>query len=265
MAKQPEPLALSVPLPAANAFELYRRLAAAPPSFLLESGGGGARTARYSFLCSDPYLILSGKGDSYQLRTRESIETGVGDPFQLLMSLLRSSRMPRPEGLPPFFGGAIGYFGYDLVRRFEPIPTIARDDLGLPDLYFAFVDLVAAVDGADVIALQEVMRPHQGEDPVAVLAERLGLHIAFAATRFHKRGELGNAILSRWPIASVSMLDLSYSRLERRVAIAAQFQSEERVLDVVATHLALGDRTRDRKSTRLNSSHSSVSRMPSSA
>jgi len=114
---------------------------------------------------------------------------------------------------------------------------------------------------ADVVALQEVMRPHEGEDPLSVLAERLGLHVTFAATRFHKDGELGNAILSRWPIASVSMLDLSYSRLERRVAIAVQFQSEERVLDVVATHLALGDRTRHRQ-VRYLLDHPQVQRGP---
>jgi endonuclease/exonuclease/phosphatase family metal-dependent hydrolase len=91
------------------------------------------------------------------------------------------------------------------------------------------------------------MRPHAGYDPLATLADELGLHVTFAATRFHKRGELGNAILSRWPIAGVAMLDLSYSRLERRVAVAAQFHSDERIVDVVATHLALGDRTRHRQ------------------
>jgi hypothetical protein len=62
---------------------------------------------------------------------------------------------------------------------------------------------------ADVIALQEVMRPHRGDDPLEALAEALGMHVTFAATRVHKRGELGNAILSRWPIGGVSMLDLS--------------------------------------------------------
>jgi endonuclease/exonuclease/phosphatase family metal-dependent hydrolase len=63
----------------------------------------------------------------------------------------------------------------------------------------------------------------------------------------HKRGQIGNAILSRWPIAGVTMLDLSYNPLEKRVAIAAQFESEEAELDVVATHLALADRTRHRQ------------------
>jgi endonuclease/exonuclease/phosphatase family metal-dependent hydrolase len=101
--------------------------------------------------------------------------------------------------------------------------------------------------GADVIALQEVMRPHRGDDPLEILAERLGLHVTFAATRVHKRGELGNAILSRWPLGGVSMLDLSCSRLEKRVAVSAQIPFDGGVLEVVATHLALADRTRHKQ------------------
>jgi endonuclease/exonuclease/phosphatase family metal-dependent hydrolase len=100
---------------------------------------------------------------------------------------------------------------------------------------------------ADVIALQEVMRPHRGEDPLVSIADAMGLHVAFAATRVHKRGEIGNAVLSRWPIAGVSMLDLSYSRMESRVAVAARFRFEIGALDIVATHLALADRTRHRQ------------------
>ena len=100
---------------------------------------------------------------------------------------------------------------------------------------------------ADVIGLQEVMRPHQGDDPLVALADAMGLHVTFAATRVHKRGEIGNAILSRWPIAGVSMLDLSFSRMERRVAVSARLRFESGSLDVVTTHLSLGDRTRHRQ------------------
>jgi len=101
--------------------------------------------------------------------------------------------------------------------------------------------------GADVIALQEVMRDHDGDDPLETLADALGMHVTFAATRVHKKGELGNAILSRWPIGSVAMLDLSFSKLEKRVAVWAQIPFENGLLDVVSTHLALADRTRHRQ------------------
>jgi endonuclease/exonuclease/phosphatase family metal-dependent hydrolase len=101
--------------------------------------------------------------------------------------------------------------------------------------------------GADVLALQEVVRPFAGEDPLIRLADQLRLHVAFVTTRIHRLGELGNAILSRWPISSASLLDLNFSRIERRTAVAAQLSSEAGPLSLVATHLALVDRTRHRQ------------------
>jgi endonuclease/exonuclease/phosphatase family metal-dependent hydrolase len=100
---------------------------------------------------------------------------------------------------------------------------------------------------ADVIALQEVLRPLGEEDPLERLADALGLHLAFAVTRQHKRGQLGNAILSRYPISGLSVLDISHSRLERRGALAAQFDGAVCPFGLVATHLSLVDRTRHRQ------------------
>ncbi len=102
--------------------------------------------------------------------------------------------------------------------------------------------------GADVIALQEVLSPFDAEDPLIRLADALGLHLVVAVTRLHRRGELGNAILSRWPISAVQVLDLT-SRMERRVAVAASCDALDGGpgLTVLATHLALVDRTRHRQ------------------
>ncbi len=100
---------------------------------------------------------------------------------------------------------------------------------------------------ADVIALQEVLRPYDGDDPLSALCAALGYHFVFATTRVHKRGEQGNAILSRMPIESCSVLDISHSRIEKRGVLAAQFGDGERGLSVIATHLSLVDRTRERQ------------------
>jgi len=110
----------------------------------------------------------------------------------------------------------------------------------------AFV--ISEID-ADVIALQEVLRPFTGEDPLELLSDALGLHLAFAVTRQHKRGQLGNAILSRYPISGLSVLDISHSRIERRGALCARFAGApgEAGFGVVATHLSLVDRTRHRQ------------------
>ena len=141
------PLVHSKPLPHPDVYELFSRVASpAKPSFLLESGKGAAAIARYSFFGTAPYLVFSGKNDGYEIRTQESVVQKSGDPFSALIALLKPSLITRPPNLPPFLGGAVGFFSYDLIRRFEHLPEVAKDDLQLPDLKFIFVDLLAAVD-----------------------------------------------------------------------------------------------------------------------
>jgi len=147
MEERPEPLAVTLPFPEADAFGLYRRIALpGRPSFLLESGKGGDTVARHSLLGSAPYLMLTGKDRGYELRQQDRTTRHEGDPWLALAGLLRRSRMPKPDGLPPFFGGAVGYVSYDAARRFESLPSLAADDLRGPDFEFAFMDLLAALD-----------------------------------------------------------------------------------------------------------------------
>lgn len=143
----PSPLVVALPCPSVSPFELYERIASTHrPSFLFESGKGPATTGRYSFFASDPYQVVSGKDDRCVYRTVQGHEESGPAPFQHLAHLFGNSCIARPSDVPPFFGGAIGYFSYDLVRQFETLPLIALDDLGTPDLEFAFFDLVAAID-----------------------------------------------------------------------------------------------------------------------
>ncbi|WP_447986040.1 anthranilate synthase component I family protein [Nitrospira sp. Nam74] len=143
----PRPLVLSVPAVAGDPYELYRRLQVPGyPSFLLESGKGNDTIARYSFMGCTPYLVLSGNKQTYELRTRDGITVHAGSPWKALRDRLKASYIPKPEGLPPFFGGAIVFLSYDLVRQFEPLPELALDDLNFPDLECLFVDQVAALD-----------------------------------------------------------------------------------------------------------------------
>ena len=130
----------------------YRKIAGdRPNSFLLESVEGGERLARYSFLGSDPFLIFRSKGSAATITEGERTETvaltaGARDPLHLLKELLdRYTYVPSPE-LPPFVGGAVGMIGYDTVRFFEKLPTLAADDLGLDDCIFLFTDALLVFD-----------------------------------------------------------------------------------------------------------------------
>ena len=140
-------------------------------SFLLESVEGGERLARYSFLGSDPYLVFRSKGDTATITEGEAAETislraGERDPLHVLKEILdRYTYVSSPE-LPPFVGGAVGMIGYDTVRFFEKLPTLAKDDLGLDDCIFLFTDTLLVFDNVKhkVLAL---CNAHVGTDPGA--------------------------------------------------------------------------------------------------
>jgi len=157
----------------------FRKIAGGRPnSFLLESVEGGERLARYSFLGSDPFLIFRSKGDTATITEGERTETlalkvGERDPLHVLKELLgRYTYVPSPE-LPPFVGGAVGMIGYDTVRFFEKLPTLAKDDLGLDDCIFLFTDALLVFDNVKhkVLAL---CNAHVGSDPGAAYDAAVG-------------------------------------------------------------------------------------------
>lgn len=143
----PQPLVLTIDSQGKTPFELYRLIASpAQPSFLLDSGKGTDGGARYSFLGSSPFLVLTGRQGQASLRTHEGGECSSNDPFGSLCRLIAGPQIESPPGLPAFWGGAVGYLSYDLVRDFETLPSIAKDDLLLPHLQFGLYDIITAVD-----------------------------------------------------------------------------------------------------------------------
>lgn len=126
--------------------ELLRRLRHRPQRFLLESQGGPADLARCSFLGQSPFMLFQSHGRRLTLREANSVRQWEGDPLEAVETLLaRYPVAPHPDW-PPFVGGAVGYFGYDLGRQIERLPTTAVDDLHLPDIWLAFYDHLLAID-----------------------------------------------------------------------------------------------------------------------
>ena len=126
--------------------EAFERIAGSPFAFLLESVRGKQGTGRYSFVGTDPYLVLRTKGSKVEIMKKGVYRAVPETPFATLDKLLREFSLPKTEGLPPFFGGAVGLFSYDLVRLLELIPNLAKDDLQCPDLFLMFVDTLLAFD-----------------------------------------------------------------------------------------------------------------------
>ncbi len=104
------------------------------PSFLLESIEGGQRIARYSFIGTEPYRVL---------KTDGAAQT---DPLPLIQQELTRRKIVPVDGLPRFYGGAVGYLGYETATCFEKLPVPAADVLKLPRAFFLFSDTLLIFD-----------------------------------------------------------------------------------------------------------------------
>jgi anthranilate synthase component I len=117
-----------------SAFLKLRALAPGEPAFLLESAEQGQRVGRWSFIGFRPRAVL-----------RWSLADG-GDPYALAAEhVSRFSQAPM-DGAPPFTGGAVGFFGYDLVRAVEPLGDPGPDPVGLPDMALMLSDTLVVFD-----------------------------------------------------------------------------------------------------------------------
>ena len=120
------------------------------PSFLLESVEGGEKIARYSFMGVGPYRMLRYRDGVAEIteggRPEALGESRSENLFDALRRLTRAYRPVSWPGLPPFTSGAVGYFGYEVVRLLERLPERALDDLGLPDAQLMFFSHLLVFD-----------------------------------------------------------------------------------------------------------------------
>jgi len=121
----------------------------APYSFLLESVEGGENIARYSFLGSSPDSVLIYKNKKAFLYERGKIKEELKgrDIFEKVQNAVSKFKPVKIAGLPPFHGGAVGYFCYDVVSEVEP--TVIQPEkmpLDTPDAFFIFTDTLLAFD-----------------------------------------------------------------------------------------------------------------------
>lgn len=125
---------------------IFRRIAQRDKAFLLESVEGGIQWARYSFIGTDPFMMVRAKkGKVFIERSGEETEL-PGKPLEELKAILRKYRSPELPEMPPFTGGAIGFFGYDLLQYYEKLPAHKVDDMNLQDIQFMFCDRVIVFD-----------------------------------------------------------------------------------------------------------------------
>jgi anthranilate synthase component I len=117
-----------------SAFLKLRALAPGEPAFLLESADQGQRVGRWSFIGVRPRDVL-----------RWSLADG-GDPYALAGERIARFEQAPAQDAAPFTGGAVGFFGYDLVRAVEPLGEPGPDPLGLPDMALMLSDVLVVFD-----------------------------------------------------------------------------------------------------------------------
>ncbi len=112
----------------------YLKIARGNYSFLLESVEGGERLARYSFIGTEPSLVLRTGNDN------------PVDPLNLVEKEFAQLRPVSIADLPRFHGGMVGYLSYEVARYFEKLPCPDQDPQGLPESVLMLADTLLVFD-----------------------------------------------------------------------------------------------------------------------
>jgi len=150
----------------------FARIDAGSDGCLFESVIGGEKVGRYSFLGAEPFLRFEARGRQVTVSRSEAFSETFesDDPLAELEQRMAAFQPARLDDLPPFTSGAIGYAAYDSVRYVEHLPDVPADDLGLPDICFAFYDRLVVFDhvskSIDVVVLAKI----EEKTPAAIAA-----------------------------------------------------------------------------------------------
>ncbi|HYA12740.1 MAG TPA: anthranilate synthase component I [Syntrophales bacterium] len=142
--------------------------------FLLESVEGGEKWGRFTFLGSDPRIIFKVRGEDILIHEKDRIHSykHEGDPLRFLKNLLNIYRPVPVDGLPRFYGGAVGFLGYDMVRYFEKLDAKPHNDLNTDDSIFIITDTLIIFDNIrHTIKVVSSAFIEDGKDPVSIYDE----------------------------------------------------------------------------------------------
>ncbi|WP_425374544.1 anthranilate synthase component I family protein [Mesobacillus boroniphilus] len=155
----------TIPYTASRFFHQYDHIAQQyKEHVILESGRGG----RYSIAAFNPEIVFSGKNNKLTITQNGSSNILEGNPLELMKNHMEKYQVSEVEGLPDFQGGSIGYLSYDYARYIEKLPSLAKDDSGIPEVYFQLFKEWFVFDHQTnvlwLMALMEKGQENQAED-----------------------------------------------------------------------------------------------------
>jgi anthranilate synthase component I len=210
----------------------YKKLRGEGCSYLLESVEGGEKWGRFSFLGLNPSLLFQVQGGRITIRRggqEETLPEGT-DPFQHLRGLLSSFRAVPTPGLPRFWGGLVGYLGYDMVRFIERLPE-QTPAIAMPEARLLLADNLLIFDNLrqtiKVVALVHV----DSQAPLRAQYDRALASIEVLSARLRQPVPLPEALppSAREPLAS----NLTRERFEAMVRQAKEYIAAGDVIQVV--------------------------------
>ena len=220
-----------------TALNLYRKLAdERAGTFLLESAEHGVAWSRYSFIGVNCSAMLSEA--SGQTSWSGNVPIGLpttGDPIEALRATLDILHTPdvnigvSSNQLPPLTGGVVGYLGYDIVRRFEKIPTKTKDVLELPELAMLIATDLAVLDHMDGSVTLIANAINYDNSP-----ERVDLAYADALARLDVMEEA----LSKPLASSVSTFDQDANPVITNETASIDYQN---AVEIAKEHIRAGD------------------------
>jgi anthranilate synthase component 1 len=125
---------------------IFQKMKSNKFSYLLESAEGDGKLSRYSFIGIDPFLVFQNEGFKIEIIKEDKKIVLYENPLLYLRKLFDNFKIIPIEGLPRFFGGGVGYFGYDMVRFIEKLPEKKIIDSEIPDCILIFTRATLVID-----------------------------------------------------------------------------------------------------------------------
>ncbi|CAH6904927.1 aminodeoxychorismate synthase subunit 1 [Vibrio chagasii] len=127
--------------------QLFSHIENLPWAMLLRSASESHVDSRYDILVAQPIATFETIGVETTVNVNETCEVSDSDPFELLDQYQQQLLPATKEHAElPFVGGALGYFSYDLGRRVETLPSLAKRDIEAPDMAVGLYEWAVIVD-----------------------------------------------------------------------------------------------------------------------